>query len=152
MKDLQRTRLIRAFTDHLPPPATLEPHLKEALRRVSQNPGGLRRPEIATEAALVYEVPQAIATDVAIALEYFHTASLLFDDLPAMGDAVERRGIPCVHLSFVSPYGSSVVLRMRSLFSQVVDCRRRSFLRRPASPRHTRDTSSPQSGSGPIAH
>jgi farnesyl diphosphate synthase/geranylgeranyl diphosphate synthase type II len=52
MEDLQRTRLIRAFTDHLPLPATLEPHLKEALKRVLQNPGSLRRPEIALEDAL----------------------------------------------------------------------------------------------------
>jgi hypothetical protein len=48
--------------------------------------------------------------------------------------------------------GSSVVLRIRSLFPQVVDCRRRSFLRHPALPRHTRDISSSQSGQGPISH
>jgi CheY-like chemotaxis protein len=48
--------------------------------------------------------------------------------------------------------GSSVVLRIRSLFFQVVDCRRRSFLRHPALPTHTRDISSLQSGQGPIAH
>jgi geranylgeranyl pyrophosphate synthase len=40
------------------------------------------------------------ATDLAIGLEYFHTASLLFDDLPSMDDAFERRGIACVHLEF----------------------------------------------------
>jgi len=152
MKDLQRTRLIRAFTDHLPLPATLEPPLKEAFKRVLQNPVSLRRPEVATEVALYYEVPQAIATDVAIALEYFHAVALRFDDLPAMDDAVERRGIPRVHLSFVWLYGSSVVLRIRILFSQVVDCRRRSFLHRPALPRHARDRSSLQSGYGPFAH
>jgi geranylgeranyl pyrophosphate synthase len=152
MKDLQRTRLIGAFTDHLLLPATLGPHLKKALKRVLQNPVSLSRPEIAAEVALDYEVPQAIATDVAIALEYFHTASLLFDDLPGMDDAVERGDIPSVHLSFVWLYGSSVVLRIRSLFSQAVDCRRRSFLRRPALPRHTRDISSLESGQGPIAH
>jgi geranylgeranyl pyrophosphate synthase len=37
---------------------------------------------------------------MAIGLEYFHTASLLFDDLPAMDDATERRGGPCVHVEF----------------------------------------------------
>ena len=40
------------------------------------------------------------AKDLAIALEYFHTASLLFDDLPCMDNASERRGVPCVHLAF----------------------------------------------------
>jgi hypothetical protein len=152
MKDLQRICLIRAFRDHLPLPATLEPHLKEAFKRVLQNPVSLRQPEIATEVALCYEVPQAIATDVANSLEYFYTASLLFDDLPAMDDAVEHRGMSCVHLSFVWLYGSSVVLRIQSLFFQVVDCRRRSFLLRPALPRHTRDRSSQQSGYGPFGH
>jgi geranylgeranyl pyrophosphate synthase len=37
---------------------------------------------------------------VATAVEYFHAASLLFDDLPCMDDARERRGRPCPHLQF----------------------------------------------------
>lgn len=84
----------------MPLPATLEPHLKEALRRVLRNPGSMIRPEIVLEVALGYGLPEAPATDMAIGLEYFHTASLLFDDLPAMDDALERRGMPCVHLEF----------------------------------------------------
>ena len=35
-----------------------------------------------------------------MAIEYFHTASLVFDDMPAMDDARERRGAPCVHHRF----------------------------------------------------
>ena len=100
MTDLQRTRLRKAFTDFLPLPITLEPHLKQALERVLRNPGSLIRPEIVLEMALGYELPEATATDIAIGLEYFHTASLLFDDLPAMDDAMERRGTPCVHVEF----------------------------------------------------
>ena len=42
----------------------------------------------------------ARAKDLAIALEYFHTASLVFDDLPCMDNALERRGVPCVHFAF----------------------------------------------------
>ena len=38
--------------------------------------------------------------ELAVALEYFHTASLLFDDLPCMDNASERRGAPCAHLVF----------------------------------------------------
>ncbi|MFH1496254.1 MAG: polyprenyl synthetase family protein, partial [Verrucomicrobiota bacterium] len=30
-------------------------------------------------------------------IEYFHIASLLFDDLPCMDDAWTRRGLPCAH-------------------------------------------------------
>jgi geranylgeranyl pyrophosphate synthase len=43
---------------------------------------------------------EAAAKDLAIALEYFHTASLVFDDLPCMDNAFERRGVPCVHFAF----------------------------------------------------
>ena len=40
------------------------------------------------------------ARSIAVALEYFHTASLLFDDLPCMDDAQERRGHACPHHVF----------------------------------------------------
>jgi geranylgeranyl pyrophosphate synthase len=33
-------------------------------------------------------------------MEYFHTASLVFDDLPSMDNADRRRGATCVHHSF----------------------------------------------------
>jgi len=100
MTELDRRRLKNAFTTFLPLPVNLEPHLKEALDRVLQNPGSLFRPEIVLEVSLGYGLSEAEATDLAIGLEYFHTASLLFDDLPSMDDAIERRGNPCVHLEF----------------------------------------------------
>lgn len=100
MNELQKTRLRDAFTEYMPLPPTLEPHLKDALGRVLSNPGSMIRPEIVWEVALGYGLPETPATDLAIALEYFHTASLLFDDLPAMDDALERRGTPCVHVEF----------------------------------------------------
>jgi geranylgeranyl pyrophosphate synthase len=40
------------------------------------------------------------AMNLALAVELFHTASLLFDDLPAMDDARERRGVACAHIIF----------------------------------------------------
>jgi len=63
-------------------------------------PGSLVRPEIILEISLGYGLSQAAATDLAIGLEYFHTASLLCDDLPSIDDASERRGTPCAHLKF----------------------------------------------------
>jgi geranylgeranyl pyrophosphate synthase len=84
----------------MPLPAGLEAHLKEALVRVLENPGSLIRPQIVLEIALGYGLAEEVATNLAIGLEYFHTASLLFDDLPAMDDATERRGTPCVHVDF----------------------------------------------------
>jgi geranylgeranyl pyrophosphate synthase len=50
--------------------------------------------------ATAYGLDSASAQDLAIALEYFHTASLLFDDLPCMDNALERRGAPCAHVVF----------------------------------------------------
>jgi geranylgeranyl pyrophosphate synthase len=52
------------------------------------------------QVATAYGLDATPARDLAIALEYFHTASLLFDDLPCMDNASERRGVPCVHLAY----------------------------------------------------
>lgn len=37
---------------------------------------------------------------LAAALEFLHTSSLIFDDLPCMDDAGLRRGRPALHLQF----------------------------------------------------
>ena len=100
MNEFDRKQLEAAFTAYLPLPAKLEPHLSEALDRVLRNPGSLVRPEIVFQMATAYDLPNVHATELAVALEYFHTASLLFDDLPCMDDAIERRGTSCVHLEF----------------------------------------------------
>ena len=100
VNDSMRARWREAFAGFMPMPETLEPHLKQALKRVLSNAGSLVRPEIVSDVALAYGLPEATAFNMAIALEYFHTASLLFDDLPAMDDATERRGMPCLHLEF----------------------------------------------------
>jgi len=88
------------FAAYLPLPANLDPHFEEALRHVLENPGSLVRPQIVFQMATAYDLDVARAKDLAIAIEYFHTASLLFDDLPCMDDAERRRGVPCVHLAF----------------------------------------------------
>ena len=90
----------QAFSAGLPLPAALDPHLEEALRHVLDNPGSLIRPRMIYQMATAYGLQHDSAKDLAIALEYFHTASLLFDDLPCMDNATERRGVPCVHLAY----------------------------------------------------
>src|ERR1035437_7354689 len=89
-----------AFSASLLLPDTLDPHFEEALRHVLDNPGSLVRPRLVYEDAMAYGLDPAHAQDLAIALEYFHTASLLFDDLPCMDNAQERRGAPCAHIVF----------------------------------------------------
>lgn len=95
---LDAEQLRDAFAAHLPLPVDLDLRLKETLHQILQNPGSLVRPQIVFQMSVAYGLPKASATDLAMALEYFHTASLVFDDLPCMDDAVERRGAPCVHL------------------------------------------------------
>jgi geranylgeranyl pyrophosphate synthase len=89
-----------AFRGFLPLPEALDPPFEEALRHVLDNPGSLVRPRMVVQAATAYGLSEIAARDLAIALEYFHTASLIFDDLPCMDDAEQRRGVPCVHFAF----------------------------------------------------
>ena len=97
---LDMTQLAEAFRNYLPMPVTLDPPFEEALRHVLDNPGSLVRPRMVFQVATAYGLDEAAAKDLAIALEYFHTASLVFDDLPCMDNAMERRGVPCVHFAF----------------------------------------------------
>ncbi|MGA3080804.1 MAG: polyprenyl synthetase family protein [Terracidiphilus sp.] len=100
MNPLNTTPFADAFRTGLPLPASLDPHFEEALRHVLDNPGSLIRPRLVFQVATAYGLNETPARELAIALEYFHTASLLFDDLPCMDNAFERRGVPCVHLAF----------------------------------------------------
>ncbi len=92
--------LVEDFRCSLPLPAHLDPHFEAALRHVLQNPGSLVRPRLVLQVATAYGLDTSRANSLAIALEYFHTASLIFDDLPCMDNASHRRGAPCVHLAF----------------------------------------------------
>jgi geranylgeranyl pyrophosphate synthase len=100
MNRLNTTPLTDAFSTGIPLPPTLDPRFEEALRHVLDNPGSLIRPRMVLLVATAYGLETAPARDLAIALEYFHTASLIFDDLPCMDNAMERRGVPCVHFEF----------------------------------------------------
>lgn len=100
MNAFDSANLGQEFSAYLPLPAKLESHFEESLRYVLQLPGNLVRPRIVFQMAIAYGLRVADAKDLAIALEYFHTASLLFDDLPCMDNAQVRRGAPCVHVAF----------------------------------------------------
>ncbi|MFP5207117.1 MAG: polyprenyl synthetase family protein [Acidobacteriota bacterium] len=89
-----------AIRSAFPFPAAVDPNLEQALRHTLENPGSLIRPRLVMQIATAYGLDAARARDLAVALEYFHSASLLFDDLPCMDNASERRGAPCVHRVF----------------------------------------------------
>ena len=100
MNNLSNTPIADAFSAGLPLPSTLDPRFEEALRHVLDHPGSLIRPRMVLLVASAYGLDAGAARDLAIALEYFHTASLIFDDLPCMDNAMERRGVACVHFEF----------------------------------------------------
>jgi geranylgeranyl pyrophosphate synthase len=100
MDQLDTSFLAKAFSASLSLPATLDPSFEDALRSVLENPGSLVRPRLVFQMATAYGLRPAHAEELAVALEYFHTASLLFDDLPCMDNGLERRGAPCTHLVF----------------------------------------------------
>lgn len=90
-------RLQTALFRHLPDAARAEPGLLAALRQGVESPGKLVRGRLAYAGARRHGFSPGRAAALACALEYYHTASLLLDDLPCMDDATMRRGQPCVH-------------------------------------------------------
>lgn len=100
MSVVETNTFAEAFRTSLLLPKSLHPTFKEALHHVLDNPGSLVRPRMVYLVAISYGLSVTSASELAIALEYFHTASLVFDDLPCMDDAKERRGMPCIHLAF----------------------------------------------------
>jgi geranylgeranyl diphosphate synthase type II len=100
MNFVDKQELEQAFASYMPLPRTLEPRLRDALLHVLQQAGSLVRPQLVFDLSTSYGLPRIHARELAIALEYFHTASLIFDDLPSMDDASERRGAACVHIEF----------------------------------------------------
>jgi geranylgeranyl diphosphate synthase type II len=77
----------------------VEDRLAAALRDVLAKPGSLTRALVAYLMGIEMGVAEETARGLACGIEYLHTASLLFDDLPAMDDARVRRGMPCLHVA-----------------------------------------------------
>jgi geranylgeranyl pyrophosphate synthase len=100
LNELNTMPVADAFRGFLPLPAHLDPHLDAALGHVLSNPGSMVRPRMVLDVATAYGLDAEFANSLAIALEYFHTASLIFDDLPCMDNASHRRGVTCVHVAF----------------------------------------------------
>lgn len=70
--------------------------LRDAVEYALKNGGKRFRP------AIVYLINEGVGkgkdvADAALAIEFFHTASLIADDLPCMDDDDERREVPSLH-------------------------------------------------------
>ncbi len=87
-----------ALAEHLPcAPAEVGDRFNQAMR-YALFPGGKRLRPVLT--LLGAELVGGRAEDVlsaAAAVEYVHTSSLIFDDLPCMDDAAQRRGRDALH-------------------------------------------------------
>ena len=89
--------LAAALREFAPISPHAEAHLEAAIGQAVGEPGKLVRARVARAGALAHGLGECAALQLACAMEYFHTASLLLDDLPCMDDAYTRRGLPCVH-------------------------------------------------------
>ncbi len=88
-------KMIRDEMDNFGSPS----RLKEACDYALTNGGKRFRP------AIVFLIAKCLGSDwpisqIALAIEYFHTASLIADDLPSMDNDNERRNRPSTHIVF----------------------------------------------------
>jgi len=91
-------RVQQAFTTMMPLDGCLDPRLRAVVADVLDHPGSLARAQLAHGLGVRRGLPAERALKLAVAVEYFHSASLIFDDMPSMDDAAERRGRPCPHV------------------------------------------------------
>ncbi|MBB5352546.1 geranylgeranyl pyrophosphate synthase [Haloferula luteola] len=90
--------MAESFRQGMGRPEGVERRLAAALGDLLARPGSLTRAVAAYLVGIEMGVPEAQARAMACGIEYLHTASLVFDDLPAMDDAVTRRSMPALHV------------------------------------------------------
>ncbi len=98
LNEREARRVRSAFADLLPLGSGLEPRLRGVVADVLGHPGSLARAQLAYGLGVRRGLEAGRALKLGVAVEYFHSASLLFDDMPSMDDAAERRGRPCPHV------------------------------------------------------
>jgi farnesyl diphosphate synthase len=92
---------VEAALDHiLPAVSGPQARLHEAMRYATQGGGKRLRPFLTVASADLFEVPRARSVRVGAAIELIHGYSLVHDDLPAMDDALTRRGRPSCHRQY----------------------------------------------------
>lgn len=90
--------MAQTFTQGMGPLDKVESRLAACLGDILARPGSLVRAVTAYLVGIESGMAEEAARAVACGIEYLHTASLVFDDLPAMDDARMRRGIACPHV------------------------------------------------------
>ena len=92
---------VEAALDRLLPEANgPQARLHDAMRYATRGGGKRLRPFLTVASADLFEVPRARSLRVGAAIELVHCYSLVHDDLPAMDDALTRRGRPSCHRQY----------------------------------------------------
>jgi farnesyl diphosphate synthase len=92
---------IEAALDRILPEASgPQARLHEAMRYAMLGGGKRIRPFLVVAGADLFDVPRARAVRAGVAVELIHGYSLVHDDLPAMDDALTRRGRPSCHRQY----------------------------------------------------
>ncbi|MEZ5425195.1 MAG: polyprenyl synthetase family protein [Pyrinomonadaceae bacterium] len=90
-----------ALREHLPlAPPKIETQFNEAIEYALFSGGKRLRPVLTLLGAELVGGNPALMAPSAVAVEFIHTSSLIFDDLPCMDNALERRGKTALHAKF----------------------------------------------------
>lgn len=90
-----------ALREHLPlAPAHIETRFNEAVEYILFSGGKRLRPVLTLLGAELVGGKTDLIVPSAAAVEFIHTSSLIFDDLPSMDNAGERRGKASLHEKF----------------------------------------------------
>jgi len=115
VSDKEAALVAEGFRQRLPVPAGIERHLKGVVNDTLEHPGSLARAQLSYSLMMAFGFTSDESLNVGTAIEYFHTASLIFDDLPCMDNAVVRRGFACAH---TTQGESAAILGALSLITQ----------------------------------
>jgi geranylgeranyl pyrophosphate synthase len=89
--------MAKQFTERIGQLEGTEPRLAAAMKDLLSRPGSLVRAVTAYMLGIVMGLSEEAAECLGCGIEYLHTASLVFDDLPSMDNALLRRGAPSLH-------------------------------------------------------
>ena len=96
-----KPQIEKSLREHLPlAPAKIETQFNEAVEYALFSGGKRLRPILTLLGAELVGGKAEIVLPSAVAVEFVHTSSLIFDDLPCMDNANKRRGKTSLHAQF----------------------------------------------------
>lgn len=97
----QKPQIEAALREYLPlAPTNIETQFNEAVEYALFSGGKRLRPVLTLLGAELVGGKKDLIVPSAVAVEFIHTSSLIFDDLPCMDNAFERRGKTSLHEKF----------------------------------------------------